>query len=99
MTKEEAIAYLKSADVTVGLDIKTRTAEALEMAIEALSEERKKGRWIEVEWGKTIFGRKITNHKCSICNNYLDFNVLNCGRGRAWFCPNCGAEMEGGGNE
>ena len=36
MTKEEAIEYLKRADTTVGQKIKTRTAEALEMAIKAL---------------------------------------------------------------
>ena len=36
MTHEEAIEYLKRADVTVGQEIKTKTAEALEMAIESL---------------------------------------------------------------
>lgn len=36
MTHEEAIEYLKCADVTVGQEIKTKTAEALEMAIESL---------------------------------------------------------------
>ena len=41
MTKEEAIEYLKRADVTVGQEIKTRTAEALEMAIKALENEDK----------------------------------------------------------
>ena len=39
MTREEAIIYLKQADVTVGRDIKTKTAEALEMAIKALEQE------------------------------------------------------------
>lgn len=39
MTREEAIEYLKRADVTVGRDIKTKTAEALEMAIKALEQE------------------------------------------------------------
>ena len=39
MTREEAIIYLKRADVTVGQEIKTKTAEALEMAIEALKAE------------------------------------------------------------
>ncbi len=36
MTRVEAIEYLKRADTTVGQTIKTSTAEALEMAIEAL---------------------------------------------------------------
>ena len=45
MTNEEAIEYLKRADTTVGKKTKTRTAEALEMAIEALKQEP---RWIPV---------------------------------------------------
>lgn len=36
MTNEEAIEYLKKADVTVYQEPKTKTAEALEMAIESL---------------------------------------------------------------
>jgi len=39
MTREEAREYLKRADVTVGREIKTLTAEALEMAIKALEQE------------------------------------------------------------
>ena len=39
MTREEAIIYLKCADVTVGREPKTKTAEALEMAIKALEQE------------------------------------------------------------
>jgi hypothetical protein len=39
MTREEAIIYLKRADVTVGREPKTKTAEALEMAIKALEQE------------------------------------------------------------
>ena len=39
MTREEAIEYLKRADTTVGQTIKSRTAEALEMAIKALQTE------------------------------------------------------------
>ena len=42
MTGEEAIEYLKKADVTVYQEPKTRTAEALEMAIEALQEQKPK---------------------------------------------------------
>ena len=39
MTREEAIEYIKRADVTVGREIKTKTAKALEMAIKALEQE------------------------------------------------------------
>ena len=46
MTREEAIEYLKRADITVGQEVKTKMAEALEMAISALSEN--KGEWIPI---------------------------------------------------
>lgn len=39
MTNEEAIEYLKKADVTVYQEPKTKTAEAIEMAIKALEQE------------------------------------------------------------
>lgn len=39
MTREKAIEYLKKADVTVYQEPKTKTAEALEMAIKALEQE------------------------------------------------------------
>ena len=35
-------------------------------------------------------------YKCSNCRNYLDFRGVNAGRGDANYCPNCGAEMDGG---
>lgn len=39
MTTEEAIEYLKRADSTVGRTVQTKTAEALEIAIEALEKD------------------------------------------------------------
>lgn len=36
-----------------------------------------------------------TQWKCSECGNFLDFDGLNCGRGTAFYCPNCGARMDG----
>ena len=39
MTRKEAIVYLKHADVTVGKEIQTKTAEALDLAIKALEQE------------------------------------------------------------
>ena len=39
MTREEVIGYLKCADTTVGKKIKTKTAEAIEMAIKALEQD------------------------------------------------------------
>lgn len=40
MTREKAIEYLKKADVTVYQEPKTKTAEALEMAIKSLDERK-----------------------------------------------------------
>lgn len=39
MTREDAIEKLKRADITVGCKVKTKTAEALEMAIQLLKQE------------------------------------------------------------
>ena len=52
-----------------------------------------KGEWIPLNKGK-IF--KVADVKCSVCGNTLDFMGVNCGRGDANFCPNCGADMRGG---
>ena len=46
----------------------------------------RRGRWIH---------DSRTQWKCSNCGNFLDFDGLNCGRGSAFFCPNCGADMRG----
>ena len=43
--------------------------------------------WIDQKYGV---------YKCSNCRNYLDFRGVNAGRGDANYCPNCGAEMDGG---
>lgn len=86
MTREKAIEYLKSADVTVGREIKTKTAEALEMAIQAL-EERKTGRWIEV----LFVGNDNYDWECSECG----FKDTHSKDVEVPFCWHCGAEMEG----
>lgn len=99
MTNEEAIAYLERADTTVYAESKTRTAEALEMAIEALKE-RKTGRWIVEEIGLRRYATK-----CSVCGTVLHegYNFDNAqeykeyidGLGRYdKFCHECGAKME-----
>lgn len=47
-----------------------------------------------VKRGKWLHDRK-NQWKCSKCGNFLDFDGLNCGRGSAFYCPNCGADMRG----
>ena len=50
------------------------------------------GKWINAKVGK-LFPSK--DFKCSVCGNILDFDGVNCGRGDANYCPNCGADMRG----
>lgn len=42
------------------------------------------------QWKKATTGRV---YQCSYCGNFLDFDGVNCGRGSANYCPNCGREM------
>ena len=51
-----------------------------------------KGEWISAKVGKLF---PSNDYKCSICGNILNFDGVNCGRGDANFCPNCGADMRG----
>ena len=53
--------------------------------------ERKTGRWILYD--KRFPWRQ--DYKCSECGNYINLSGINCGRGDANYCPNCGAKMEG----
>ena len=55
------------------------------------SPEPKTGHWINAKVGKLF---PSNDFKCSECGNILDFNGVNCGRGDANYCPNCGAKME-----
>ena len=48
------------------------------------------GEWINAKVGRFF---PSNDFKCSICGNILNFDELNCGRGDANFCPNCGADM------
>ena len=77
MTREEAIAYLKRADVTVGRETKTKTAEAIEMAIAALEKEIPKP--ISIENGFV---------KCGGCG-IIRFPFAACFNN----CPECGQKI------
>lgn len=50
----------------------------------------KTGHWVNAKVGKLF---PSNDFKCSECGNILDFNGVNCGRGDANYCPNCGAKM------
>lgn len=87
MTREEAIKRLKEIDIRDALQ---EDYDALYMAIKALEKEPKTGHWINAKVGKLF---PSNDYKCSECGNILDFDGVNCGRGDANFCPNCGADM------
>ena len=58
--------------------------------LDDVSSVENKGEWINAKVGKLF---PSNDYKCSICGNILDFDGVNCGRGDANFCPNCGADM------
>ena len=91
MTREEAAEILRDTPIDLRStredDIHTLYATAQMMAIDALLQERPKGRWIdaypEIE-KNPMFQYGI----CSECGfEQAISNKLN-------YCPNCGAEME-----
>lgn len=55
---------------------------------------RMKGKWIPIQRG--FFNKDVTQVKCGQCGNLLDLIGVNCGRGDANYCPNCGARMSEG---
>jgi len=90
MTREEAIAFGKRV---IDLGFNGETHEFCKMAIEALEQKPKTGRWIE------IAQYSDAKHKieCSECGNHIidrghanSFNVKN----KYKYCPNCGCRME-----
>ena len=54
--------------------------------------EQKVGVWIPIQ--RAMFSKTVVQVKCSECGNLLDLIGVNCGRGDANYCPNCGARME-----
>ena len=56
------------------------------MAIEALEQEPKRGKWTEHMWAEISEGLLISNYECSNCHMWE--------RNDSDYCPNCGARME-----
>lgn len=56
----------------------------------SITPQPKIGHWINAKVGRLF---PSNDFKCSVCGNILDFNGVNCGRGDANYCPNCGAKM------
>ena len=60
-------------------------------ALPPVSLQQRTGQWIHAKVGKLF---PSNDFMCSECRNILDFDGVNCGRGDANYCPNCGAKME-----
>lgn len=101
ISREEAIKELKlkrtaAKSILDSLPPKTREKSALNdevemltMAIEALSNERPKGRWI----GEVIYTEIGEEHAMQECSGCGKIRIIDN------FCPNCGAEMVRGEEE
>lgn len=90
MTREEAITILTASDY-FWLRPSENEAEALNMAIEALEQELKRGEWIKTsnDWIDGHCGQRFFPYHCGCCGyKTWDDELTN-------YCPNCGARMEG----
>lgn len=89
MTREIAITIMerqKNVFLEEYVDFGT-VAEAYDMAIEALAQERKTGKWIEDD-------DEIISGHCSVCGwSAILYETDVVGMP---YCPNCGADMRGG---
>lgn len=95
MTRSRAIELLKGIQFCCDLDDCTNAWDceecdnALNMAIEALEQEPKRGKWVD----------KGDFYVCSECGNRMTYAVLGSEFSRAYafmsdYCPHCGSPME-----
>lgn len=88
MTNQEAISIIQTY-----VDVKSESeAEALDLAITALKNERPQGEWIPSHNPTPTSDR----FKCSVCGHYKIFLIPKECQDYKNFCPNCGADMRGG---
>ena len=83
MTRQEAIYQIKNLAVLSSEKDMASITEALEMAIEALEQEPKRGHWTN-EAGEP--NDEQYSLYCSECKAWSEY--------RDRYCPNCGARME-----
>ena len=88
MFDENGIA--KEYDDTFDITIHCESEEEQNRVLEILNREEKTGHWVNAKVGKLF---PSNDYKCSECGNLLDFDGVNCGRGDANYCPNCGCHM------
>lgn len=73
----------------------------VELAVEETK--RPKGKWIKIQSGDEDFPESIVCSRCKNENSHLDFDEHSEPIGKIFvmskYCPNCGAEMEEGGED
>lgn len=90
MTREEAAKICQSIKFILDSDdYSEEVEEALNMAIEALQQEPKRGKWIDTEETQDYI--KVKHRICSVC--YREPSAWSS-RKKFKYCPNCGARME-----
>lgn len=98
--KEDAIrAFNQTCDGYIGRDKVFEYREKIRNGLQTYSfpdsAEDNTMEWIPAKVGKLF---PSNDYKCSKCGNILDFDGVNCGRGDANFCPNCGRKAVNNGN-
>ena len=90
MTKHDAIKSLShsisSAKIDKSMWVDNVNVNALEIAVRAMAEERKKGFW---EWVDDM------DYRCSVCHKYAYGCLGEVLSGHYKYCPYCGCAMEG----
>ena len=92
MTREEAINQLGWLKCKTN---KERHLEALDMAIEALKNERPKGHWVK-KWSGNGWNEDW-DYTCSVCEK--EYKKAGSVLYHSSYCPNCGARMKGADDE
>ena len=90
MTREEAIIELR-LDPSINEDVSEEYNDAIDMAIEALSQpEQKVGHWIK--YGVPRCDEQ--HYQCTNCEYYINFGMWGKVYTKEFkYCPNCGAKM------
>ena len=86
---EDAVSRHDALNCVTGNEVRYRMVNDIR-ALPSVTPKEKTGHWVNAKVGKLF---PSNDYKCSECGNILDFDGVNCGRGDANYCPNCGARM------
>lgn len=94
MTREEALAQLRNGP-GINEDVSEEYNEAVDIAIEALEQEPRKGHWIfqKITHGKRIWCSNCDSSFDLCCNQTTEYDEATRKTYRWSYCPWCGAKM------